>query len=200
MVEARRRGPWERNQGSKTPLRVLIVEDSSDDALLVVRELVRGGYETYFERVDTPEAMREALDEGRWDVIISDHAMPRFSAPEALGILQEKALDLPFIIVSSEIGEDTAVAMMRAGAHDYVAKGNLTRLCPAVARELREAAERRERSRRKQPSSRTRNSTDRWSSNPPNASFWWTPDPSASSRRMARSGSCSATLRRSSGR
>lgn len=144
MIETRRRG---RDRRPETPLRVLVVEDSADDTALLLRELGSGGYETYFERVETAEAMRDALDGGRWDVVIADHAMPRFSAPAALGILKEKGLDLPFIIVSGRIGEDVAVEAMRAGAHDYIMKDNLRRLCPAVERELGEAAERRERRR-----------------------------------------------------
>lgn len=147
MVETRRSRFRGRNQMSKTPLRMLVVEDSPDDTILLLRELKRGGYEPYYERVETPEAMRDALDRERWEVVVSDHEMPRFSAPAALGILQEKGLDLPFIIVSGQIGEEVAAATIRAGAHDYIAKGNLSRLCPALERELREAAERRQRRR-----------------------------------------------------
>lgn len=124
------------------PLRVLIVEDSEDDSLLFLRELRRGGYDPTHERVDTRDAMRAALDRQAWDAILCDYSMPHFSAPEALSLLQEAGLDLPFIIVSGTIGEDVAVAVMKAGAHDYLLKGNLTRLVPAVERELREAKER----------------------------------------------------------
>ena len=130
-----------------TPLRVLIVEDSEDDTILVVRELQRGGYEPTFERVDTPEAMNAALEQQTWDIILADYAMPRFSMPAALAMVKEKELDLPFIIVSGAIGEEAAVVAMRAGAHDYVMKSNLARLAPAVERELREAEVRRERKR-----------------------------------------------------
>jgi len=133
-----------------TPLRVLVVEDSEDDAILVLRELRRGGYEPSFERVDTPEAMHAALDQQTWDIVLSDYAMPQFSMPAALAMVKEKGLDLPFIIVSGAIGEEAAVAAMRDGAHDYVMKGNLAHLIPVVERELRDAEVRRERKRMQQ--------------------------------------------------
>lgn len=131
-------------------LRVLIVEDSEDDALLTLRELRRGDYTLDYLRVDTPEAMLAALERQVWDVVIADYSLPAFSAPEALKLLQRQALDLPFIIVSGTIGEDIAVAAMKAGAHDYLIKGNLARLLPAVERELREAQERQQRHRAEQ--------------------------------------------------
>lgn len=127
------------------PLRALIVDDSEDDALLLVRELKRGGYEITSERVDTAEAMRAALAEQGWDIVFCDYAMPHFNAFAALELLKATGLDVPFIIVSGAIGEETAVAMMKAGAHDYVMKGKLSRLVPAVERELREARVRRDR-------------------------------------------------------
>ena len=127
-----------------TPLRVLIVEDSEDDAILLLRELRRGGCDPIFERVDTPAAMTDALDKRTWDIVIADYSMPHFSAPEALKLMQKSGLDLPFIIVSGKIGEDTAVAAMKAGVHDYIMKNNLTRLVPVIKRELREVEERRE--------------------------------------------------------
>jgi len=126
-------------------LHVLIVEDSEDDALLILRELRKGGYETVSERVETPEAMLAALAKGNWDLIISDYVMPRFSGVAALNLLKESGQDLPFLIISGNIGEDIAVEAMKAGAHDYILKGNLTRLVPAVERELREAVVRQER-------------------------------------------------------
>jgi PAS domain S-box-containing protein len=129
------------------PLRVLIVEDSEDDALLLVRVLRRSGYDLTYERVDTAAAMRAALDTQTWDVIIADYTMPDFNGLAALALMQEKKLDLPFIIVSGSIGEDIAVAAMKAGAHDYIMKGHLARLIPAVERELREAEVRRARRR-----------------------------------------------------
>ncbi|MBM4137855.1 MAG: response regulator, partial [Nitrospira sp.] len=103
-----------------------------------------GGYEPTFERVETAEAMSKALDKQTWDVIIADYVMPRFSGLNALRLLQGKGLDLPFILVSGTIGEDLAVDAMKSGAHDYIMKGNLKRLVPAIERELREAVIRHE--------------------------------------------------------
>src|SRR6266481_5382302 len=127
------------------PLHILVVEDSEDDTLLLLRELRRGAYEPRFERVDTPGAMRAALDRQAWDVVVADFSMPRFNALAALDLVKEKGLDVPFIIVSGTIGEELAVKAMKNGAHDYIMKGNLARLIPAVHRELREAMERRQR-------------------------------------------------------
>ncbi|MCF7669017.1 MAG: SpoIIE family protein phosphatase [Verrucomicrobia bacterium] len=124
----------------RTPLRVLIVEDSELDARLLVSILRKSGYAPDFRRVETSEDMKEALNNKKWDVILADYNMPEFSAPEALKIAQEHGSDIPFIIVSGGIGEDTAVAAMKAGAHDYLMKGNLARLTVAVERELRESA------------------------------------------------------------
>ncbi len=128
-----------------TLLKILIVEDAEDDCLLLLRELQRAGYDTFHERVDTPEGMRAALSAREWDLVISDYILPKFSGHDALAIFKESGLDLPFIIVSGNIGEDIAVEAMKAGAQDYIIKGNLSRLIPAVERELREAAGRRER-------------------------------------------------------
>ncbi|WP_296971382.1 HD domain-containing phosphohydrolase [Tepidanaerobacter sp. EBM-38] len=121
------------------PLRVLIVDDSEDDALLLVRKLKRDGFNPTFERVDTPEAMEDALSKNTWDIILSDYNMPRFDAFAALAILKKSGIDIPFIIVSGAIGEETAVAAMKAGAHDYIMKDNLARLVAAIERELGEA-------------------------------------------------------------
>ena len=126
-------------------IQLLIVDDSEDDALLVLRELRNGGYDVTHQRVDTPSTMKARLDSGTWDLVISDHSMPGFSAPAALKLLQSSGLDLPFIIVSGTISDDLAVSAMKAGAHDYVMKGNLARLNGAVERELREAQVRRTR-------------------------------------------------------
>src|ERR1700690_1504286 len=126
-------------------LHILIVEDSEDDCLLLLRELRRFGYDPAHERVESPEAMRSALTDREWDIILSDYILPKFSGLEALIVLKESGLDLPFIIVSGNIGEDIAVEAMKAGAHDYILKGNLSRLVPAVERELREAGVRSER-------------------------------------------------------
>ncbi len=128
----------------KPMLRVLIAEDKDDDALLVVRELERGGYRLDYERVDNAADLRAALDKS-WDILLSDFSMPNFSAPEALRILQQSGHDLPFVVVSGTIGEERAVEVMRAGARDYVLKDNLARLVAVVERELHEAAERRKR-------------------------------------------------------
>ncbi|MBU0702237.1 MAG: response regulator, partial [Chloroflexi bacterium] len=128
-----------------TPLRVLIVENSQDDALLLVQGLRHDGYDPVFERVSTPETFAAALTEQTWDVVIAGYATPRLGGLDALRLLQESDLDLPFIIVSGAVGEEIAVEAMRAGARDYVLKSNLARLAPAVRRELREAETRRAR-------------------------------------------------------
>jgi DNA-binding NtrC family response regulator len=124
-------------------LRALIVEDNEHDALLLVRELSRGGYEPIVERVETAGAMRAALEGQPWDIVLADYALPSFSAPAALSLLQESRRDIPFIIVSGTVGEETAVEAMRAGAHDFMIKGTLARLLPAIEREVREAERRR---------------------------------------------------------
>jgi diguanylate cyclase (GGDEF)-like protein/PAS domain S-box-containing protein len=128
-------------------LHVLIVEDLEDDAQLLVRELKGGGYTTEFERVDSSGALNSALDLREWDIVIADFTMPQFSGTKALSIIRERGLDVPFIFLSGTIGEDVAVAAMRAGAQDYIMKGNLKRLLPAVERELRDAEIRRARAR-----------------------------------------------------
>ncbi len=127
------------------PIRILIVEDSEADAELLLRELKRGGYEPQSERVETHTELDAALNQQPWDLIVSDNAMPHFNGLQALKLTQEKGLDIPFILVSGSIGEDVAVAAMKAGAHDYLMKGNTARLLPAIARELREARIRQER-------------------------------------------------------
>jgi PAS domain S-box-containing protein len=132
------------------PLRVLIVEDSENDALLLLRELERGGYEPISDRVETPEMMLKALAGSEWDVIISDYSMPRFSAPEALKMVREAGLEAPIIVVSGKVGEEAAIETMKAGAHDFLTKDNLARLCPAVKRGLEKAEERWERKRAEQ--------------------------------------------------
>jgi len=121
------------------PLRVLMVEDSEDDALLVLRELRAAGYDPTHERVDTAAALEASLDRHPWDVVIGDYSMPHFSGTAALAILRERGLDIPYICVSGTITEELAVAAMKAGANDYVTKGQLKRLLPAIERELREA-------------------------------------------------------------
>jgi len=121
------------------------VEDSEDDASLLLREIRRGGYEIEFERVETAGAMRAALARQQWDLILCDFSLPSFSAPNALGVLKESGIDLPFIIVSGTIEEESAVDALKAGAHDFITKGNFARLLPAIERELKEAVVRRER-------------------------------------------------------
>jgi len=121
------------------PLRVLMVEDSEDDALLVLRELRAAGYDPTHERVDTAVALEASLDRHTWDLVIGDYSMPHFSGTAALAILRERGLDIPYICVSGTITEELAVAAMKAGANDYVTKGQLKRLLPAIERELREA-------------------------------------------------------------
>ena len=130
-----------------TPLRVLIIEDSEEDTQLLLRELRGGGYEVEFERVETGGAMRAMLSEKEWDLILSDHSLPKFSAPQALEILKISGLDIPFIILSGTIGEETAVAALKAGANDFLVKGKFARLGPAIERELRESEVRRDRKR-----------------------------------------------------
>jgi two-component system cell cycle sensor histidine kinase/response regulator CckA len=127
------------------PLRVLIVEDSVDDTLLIAAELERGGLDPVYERVETAASMQAALDVHEWDLIICDYSMPQLTGPLALAIFCQKGLDIPFISVSGTVGEETVAEMMKAGAHDYVMKAHLARLVPAVKRELRAARERRDR-------------------------------------------------------
>ncbi len=128
----------------KQPLRVLLVEDSEDDALLLVRHLRRAGYAPVSERAATPAALTAALAKGAWDLVISDYRMPEFDGLAALKLVQELGSDVPFILVSGAVGEEVAVEAMKAGAHDYVLKDNLARLNSAVERELREAGIRRQ--------------------------------------------------------
>jgi len=125
-------------------LRLLQIEDSESDADIVLRVLMKGGFEVFSHRVDDAEGLRRALEDSAWDVIVADYHLPGFDAPGALRILQECGQDIPCIVISGKMGEDTAVEMMKSGAHDYLTKNDLTRLVPAVERELAEAARRRE--------------------------------------------------------
>jgi len=120
-------------------LRVLIVDDSENDVLILLRALRKAGYEPAHERVSTASAMKEALQRQEWEVVISDYEIPGFGGFEALQILKDSERDLPFILVSAVVGEETAVAAMKAGAHDFIMKRKLARLAPAIERELREA-------------------------------------------------------------
>ncbi|MFC1707973.1 PAS domain S-box protein [Planctomycetota bacterium] len=126
------------------PVKVLIVEDSEDDCLLLVGELYQQGFDPQWKRVQTGSAMKGSLEQRDWDLVVSDFKMPKFDAPGALRVLQESGQDLPFIVISGTIGEELAVETMRAGAHDYLMKGNLKRLGEAMRRELREVEVRRQ--------------------------------------------------------
>jgi two-component system, NarL family, sensor histidine kinase UhpB len=130
------------SQATSQALRLLLVEDSQDDADLLLLMLRRGGYEVTHTRVGEAAEMQAALDSGTWDLVIADYSLPQFSGIAALDLMKARGLDIPFIIVSGHIGEDDAVAAMRRGAHDYVMKHNLSRLLPAIDRELRDAASR----------------------------------------------------------
>jgi len=120
-------------------LRALMIDDSEDDVLLTVRELRKGGYHPVYERIETAADMKKALREKQWDIILCDYKMPTFDAPSAIALYKEAHLDIPFIVISGTIGEETAIECMRSGAHDYFMKGKLSRLCPAIDRELEEA-------------------------------------------------------------
>src|SRR6266511_3334239 len=129
------------------PLRLLVVEDYEDDAQLVLHEIKRGGYEIVYQRVETREALRDALANRTWDLILCDYSLPGLNAIDALSELKASGLDLPFIIISGTIAEESAVTAMKEGAHDFMVKGNLARLLPAIERELKEVQTRRERRR-----------------------------------------------------
>ncbi len=124
------------------PLRVLMVEDSAHDATLLARELRNAGFDLTFERVETQEAMDEALERGGWDIILADHPMPGFNAIAALNLIQSKKLDIPLIMVSGVLPQEEAFEVMRAGARDFVSKNKLGRLAGAVEREVSEAKDR----------------------------------------------------------
>ncbi|HWH72594.1 MAG TPA: PAS domain S-box protein [Candidatus Sulfotelmatobacter sp.] len=125
------------------PLRILLVEDSRDDAELLLRELRRGGYQPLWERVESAQAMRRALENSSWDLVISDYVMPGFDGLEALALVQAMHLEVPFLLVSGHIGEEMAVAALKTGANDYLMKDRLARLVPTVRRTLQEAETRR---------------------------------------------------------
>lgn len=132
------------------PLRAIFVEDSEEDVVLLARELQKGGYELQSERVFSAVDLADALGQGEWDLVVSDHSMPGFSGLQALEIVRAKKVDLPFIFVSGTMDEDAAVAALRKGAQDYLIKGHLQRFLPAVEREMRETAHRRDRKRLEQ--------------------------------------------------
>src|ERR1041384_5789323 len=120
----------------KPRLRILMIEDAGDDAELIVQEIRRSGYTVEFERVETKPAMQQALARSTWDIILSDYSMPHFSAMAALTVLKQSEMDIPFIVISGTVGEETAVTALKAGANDFLLKGKLARLVPAIEREL----------------------------------------------------------------
>ncbi len=121
------------------PINVLVVEDSDNDTLLLMHELRRNGYEPSHQRVETAADLSQALRQPDWDLVISDYTMPQFNGADALKLFAESSLDIPFIFVSGTHGEEAAVRMMKAGASDYIVKGNLSRFIPAVEREMESA-------------------------------------------------------------
>src|SRR6266498_131818 len=129
----------------KRTLRILIIEDSEEDTLFLVRRLERSGFTTIWKRVDTIQSLRTALADATWDIAFSDHSMPSLGIRDALALVKERGVDFPFIVLSGGIREEDAVAMLKAGAQDYILKDNLSRLIPVVERELRSAQVRRER-------------------------------------------------------
>jgi PAS domain S-box-containing protein len=141
------------------PLRVLFIEDSEDDVVLILRHLRGQGIDPEYDRVESRAALEEALDAEEWDLILADYTLPRFSAPKALEVVKETGRDIPCIVVSGTIGEATAVELMRAGAHDFLLKDNLSRLVPAIDREIRDA---RERARRREAEESLRESEERF--------------------------------------
>ena len=126
------------------PIRILFVEDSVDDMLIVLELLREGGFTPQYARVETAEAMQEALRAGTWDIVLADHALPHFSGPAAIEVLRASGRDIPCIVVSGTITEQQAIDLMRSGACDFIFKQQLARLLPAIRRELREAQNRRE--------------------------------------------------------
>jgi DNA-binding response OmpR family regulator len=125
--------------GTSELLRVLLIEDMDDEAALVLRALTQSGYAPAVRRVETAQAFREALATSPWDVVISDHSLPQLSSFAALAALRQQQLDVPLIVVSATIDEDTAVSVLTAGAHDFVGSDSLARLGPAVRRALKDA-------------------------------------------------------------
>ena len=157
-------------------LRVLIVEDSEDDAFFTMQELARGGFDPEFERVETLSALDAALDRQVWDVIISDHSMPGFTSFQALELIKQRQCDIPFIVVSGVIGEDMAVKAMKAGASDYVMKSALARLVPSIERELIEASNRRIRRQAEKALRRSQYDLNDFFENAPFGLHWAAPD------------------------
>jgi PAS domain S-box-containing protein len=157
-------------------LRVLIVEDSEDDAFFTVQELARGGFDPEFERVETLASLDCALDRQVWDVVISDHSLPGFTSFQALELIKQRQRDIPFIIVSGVIGEETAVKAMKAGANDYVMKNALRRLVPSIERELVDASNRRIRRQAEKALHRSQYDLNDFFENAPLSLHWTAPD------------------------
>ncbi|MFK5949253.1 MAG: EAL domain-containing protein [Methylococcales bacterium] len=130
---------------SKTLLKLLLVEDSEDDAMLLLRELNKGDFKVEWKRVDNAADLQLGLSSNNWDLVITDHNMPGFDSSAAIQIIKKSGIDIPIIIVSGSIGEDIAVESMKSGAHDYILKNNIARLVPAISRELGEAKSRKAR-------------------------------------------------------
>jgi two-component system cell cycle sensor histidine kinase/response regulator CckA len=126
-------------------LRLLLIEDNEDDALLLERLIKKSGYDLELKLVCTAIELGQVLDDGEWDAVLCDYMMPNFSVRDAMDVIRHHGLDMPFIIVSGTISDETAVEMMKAGAHDYLTKNNLSRLIPALNREISEAEQRRKR-------------------------------------------------------
>jgi signal transduction histidine kinase len=124
-------------------LRALFVEDSDDDAQLLLRELQRNGYEVVYERVETRAGLEQALRQKAWDIVLCDYSLPQFNAMDALSIVKESGLDIPFFVISGSIQEEAAVTALKAGAHDFMVKGRFARLVPAIERELQDVETRR---------------------------------------------------------
>ncbi len=129
----------------KRTLNLLLIEDSEDDAELILEAITSSGFEVTHKRVETKPDIASAVGSGQWDIILCDFAMPKVTAPEALKIVKDSERDIPFIVVSGSIGETVAVDLMKSGVNDYIMKDRLARLGPAIERELREAKNRRKR-------------------------------------------------------
>jgi PAS domain S-box-containing protein len=139
MKSAKVKRPLAKAGPKGRPLRVLLVDDSENDAELMVSHLESSGYNVHHQRVCNAATMEDALGREQWDLVLCDYTMPNFDVVPAIDLLKKRKLDLPFIVVSGTVGEKLAVEVMKAGAHDFIAKDNLTRLAPAIDRELREA-------------------------------------------------------------
>src|ERR1017187_5991537 len=158
------------------PLRVLILEDSEDDMFFALQELRKGDFSPDYERVETLPAFTNVLDRQVWDLILSDHALPGFTSLHALKLLKNRQYDIPFIILSRVIGEETAVEAMKAGANDYVMKDAIGRLVPSIERELREASSRRVRRQAEKALRRSQYDLNDFFENAPIGMHWAGPD------------------------